>query len=144
MKKEHTHYQNTQNKTVIDSCTRLKIKAEIVFGSPSLGCKGSGVCKVLPSTVSMDAWKCSHATAWLSITNCKGVRMLFPKASMTDRQAKVYFRWHLFQVFEPVPMPGFIQKRLGMSAPLIIRPGIYQVCESDKFWAINFKTNQSD
>lgn len=128
MKKNHTHYQNAQisppNDVVI---TKTRIKAEIVFGSPSTGCKGSGVCMVVPYTAMNKVLKCPHATAWISITNQQMLRFSFIKSSMTEQQIKGYFRWNLFQVFEPLSMPHFVQSRIGVYRPLIIKSGIYFV-----------------
>jgi len=48
---------------------------------------------------------------------------------MTEQQIKCYFRWNLFQVFESVAMPLFVQNRFGTHRPLIIKSGIYHVDE---------------
>lgn len=46
---------------------------------------------------------------------------------MSEQQIKCYFRWNLFQIFESVAMPPFVQKRIASYRPLIIKPGIYIV-----------------
>ncbi len=129
MKKNYTQYQNTllspQNDVVIK---KTRIKADIVFGSPSTGCKGSGVCTVVPATqMGSKSLKCPYATAWISMKNKRNIRFAFIKSSMTEQQIKCYFRWNLFQVFESVAMPQFVQTRIGYHRPLIIRSGIYHV-----------------
>lgn len=48
---------------------------------------------------------------------------------MTEQHIKCYFRWNLFQIFESVSMPLFVQKRIGANRPLILKPGIYIVEE---------------
>lgn len=131
MKKNYTQYQNTllspHNDVVIK---KTRIKADIVFGSPSTGCKGSGVCTVVPATqMSSKALKCPHATAWISMTNQRKLRFSFIKSSMTEQQIKCYFRWNLFQIFESVAMPLFVQNRIGPYRPMIIKSGIYHVEE---------------
>jgi hypothetical protein len=137
VKKEQTHYQNTHIQIATNNQT--KIKAEIVFGSPSMGCKGSGVCKVLSITAASTDWKCPRATAWISITKNSCVRMAFLKSSMMPRQINRYFRWHLFQVFESVSMPLFVEKRLRSIQEIVIQPGIYPVIDTDEFLIVEFK-----
>lgn len=136
MKKEHAHYPNTRIQIATNNQT--KIKAEIVFGSPSMGCKGSGVCKVLPAAAASTDWKCPHATAWISIYKSNCIRMAFLKSSMTPKQINTYFRWHLFQVFESVSMPLFVEKRLHAIQGFTIRPGIYPVIDTNEFLIVKF------
>ncbi|MEZ4942638.1 MAG: hypothetical protein R3D58_17320 [Saprospiraceae bacterium] len=107
-----------------------QLRSEIVFGSPSTGCKGSGVCKVVPVLTTARDWKCPHATAWISVTPEGKLRVAFQKSSLTLRQIRCYFRWQLFQVFEPFQMPYYIQQKLNASQTLIIQPGIYPVLET--------------
>lgn len=139
MKKNHTQYQNTLVNPLSDiGIKKTRIKADIVFGSPSTGCKGSGVCMVLPATQARNALKCPHSTAWISMTNQRKLRFAFLRQSMTEQHIKCYFRWNLFQVFESVSMPLFVQKRIGASRPLILKPGIYIVEERPHELIVDF------
>jgi hypothetical protein len=118
--------------------TGVKLKSEIVFGSPALGCQGSGICKVVPAGINTEEWKCPHGQAWVSLTKEQKIRFAFIKSSMELRQMRRFFRWHLFQVYEPFRMPLFAERRLGAAVPLIIAPGIYQVWETDRTLIVEF------
>lgn len=109
---------------------RSRLKSEIVFGSLSTGCKGSGVCKVVPSDTMTTDWKCPHATAWISVTANNRLRFAFIKSSMSEQMIRRYFRWQLFQVFEPYTMPVFIEKKMKLNRKMTIAPGIYVVRET--------------
>lgn len=117
---------------------RIRLKSEIVFGSLSTGCRGAGVCKVVPARVATNDWKCLHATAWVSITSDQKIRFSFIKSTLTQQMIRRYFSWHLFQVFEPYPMPLFIEKKLKAANNLTIRPGIYTVIETPSSLIIDF------
>lgn len=128
MKKDHTQYQNTLVNPLSDiGIRKARIKADIIFGSPSTGCKGAGVCTVVPAAQVSKPIKCPYATAWISIKDQARLRFAFIKDSMSEQQIKCYFRWNLFQIFESVAMPPFVQKRIASYRPLIIKPGIYIV-----------------
>jgi len=130
VKKNHTQYQNTLENTLSDIVIKkTRVKADIVFGSPSTGCKGSGVCTVIPIFQGRSNLKCPSATAWISMVNKKKIRFAFLKSSMTEQQIKCHFRWNLFQVFESVSMPFFVQKGIGANHQLIVKSGIYIVEE---------------
>jgi hypothetical protein len=118
--------------------TGLKLKSEIVFGSPGLGCQGSGICKVVPANIETQHWKCPHGQAWISLTKEQKIRISFIKSTLDRRQIRRYFRWHLFQVYEPLRMPLFVESRLAAAVPLIIQPGIYQVWETDRTLIVDF------
>lgn len=115
-----------------------KIKSEIVFGSPGMGCEGSGICKVVPASMNSQSWKCPHAQAWVSLVEGNIIRFSFIKSSMDARMVRRYFRWQLFQIFEPYRLPPSLEKRLKSAHPLIISPGIYRVYETDRTMVVDF------
>lgn len=118
--------------------SRIKLKSEIIFGSPSTGCKGSGVCKVVPASIPVQDWKCPHALAWIYLLDNAKIRFEFIRSSMSEQQYKRYFRWQLFQVYEPYPMPIFIEKKLKVKQNLIVLPGIYPVIETPHVLIVDF------
>lgn len=121
-----------------DNPAKIRLKSEIVFGSLSTGCRGAGVCKVVPARVATNDWKCLHATAWISITSNQKIRFSFIKSTLTQQMVRRYFSWHLFQVFEPFPMPLFVEKKLKTGNSLTIRPGIYSVIETPTALIVDF------
>lgn len=125
-------------KTNAKNRTGLYLKSEIVFGSLSTGCKGSGVCKVLPTGLSDIVWKCPRAMGYISIVEPGRLRIEFIKSSMTQAEIRRYFRWGLFQVFEPYAMPRFVRRHLKVNDSLIILPGIYTVTETADELIVDF------
>jgi len=71
--------------------------------------------------------------------NQRKIRFAFIKSSMTEQQIKCHFRWNLFQVFESVTMPLFVQKRIGDNYPLVLKPGIYIVEERMRELVVDFQ-----
>lgn len=49
-----------------------------------------------------------------------------------------YFRWNLFQVYEPYPMPLFIRKRLKADQLIVINPGIFPVIDTPGSYIVEF------
>lgn len=137
MKNAQIQHPDASLKTKINPA-RIKLKSEIVFGSLSTGCRGSGVCKVVPARVATDDWKCPHATAWVYMVEDRKLRISFIKSTITHQMFRRYFSWHLFQVFEPFTMPLFIEKGLKKGNLLIIRPGIYTVIETPSALVVDF------
>ena len=121
-----------------NNAVRSRLKSEIVFGSLSTGCKGSGVCKVVPSDTMTTEWKCPHATAWISVTANEKLRFAFIKSAMPGQMIRRYFRWQLFQVFEPYAMPLYIEKKLKTNRKMAIAPGIYTVRETNDELIVDF------
>lgn len=137
MKNAQIQYPDATLKTK-ENPARIKLKSEIVFGSISTGCRGSGVCKVVPTGVAMEDWKCHHATAWIYITADKKLRISFIRSTLTQQMIRRYFSWHLFQVFEPFTMPLFIEKKLKTGQCITIWPGIYPVIETPSSLIVDF------
>jgi len=121
-----------------ENTTQKRLRSEIVFGSLSTGCKGSGVCKVVPSRIEVKDWKCPHAAAWISLSPEGKIRIEFIKKSMTVQELRRYFRWQLFQVFEAYAMPAFVRNGLDTPGHLIIQPGIYAVKDTGKELIVDF------
>lgn len=124
--------------STIPAYSSKPLKSEIVFGSPGMGCQGAGICMIVPVAESPPQWKCPHASAWISVLADGKIRLSFEKSGMPDLFMKRYFRWLLFQVFEPYTIPRSIQKRLRTGWPLTIHPGIYPVQETSGHLTVDF------
>ncbi len=57
---------------------------------------------------------------------------------MSEQMIRRYFRWQLFQVFEPYTMPAFIEKKLKTNRKMTIAPGIYTVRETNDELIVDF------
>ncbi len=137
MKNAQIRHPDAPLKTKVNQA-RIRLKSEIVFGSLSTGCRGAGVCKVVPARVATEDWKCLHATAWISITPNQKIRFSFIKSTLTQQMIRRHFSWRLFQVFEPFPMPLFVEKKFKTDKGLTIKPGIYSVVETTTALIVDF------
>ena len=113
-----------------------KVKTEMILGSPSSGCQGVGICRVM-AYGEMKTYKCPKVTAWLTVTKNGNMRVSFWKSEMDSRFVKRHFGWMLFQVYEAYELPGGIALALGLDEALV-RPGIYSVWETPRFLTVDF------
>lgn len=121
---------------MIGKRVQKKIKTEIILGSPSSGCQGVGICRVMASG-DTKKYKCPKVTAWLTLTKSGRLRASFLKSEMDSRFVKRHFGWMLFQVYETYELPGGIALALGLDEASV-RPGIYSVWETPRFLTVDF------
>lgn len=122
--------------TARDKYATKKIKTEIILGSPSSGCQGVGICRVMPYG-QPNPYKCTSVTSWISKTPDGKIQISFLKSAMEPRYMRRHFGWMLFQVCEPAELPRSIIKSLT-SERVIVQPGIYTVWESAKHLIVEF------
>lgn len=118
------------------------VKAEVIFGAPKLGCKGTGICRVMmakPNGVkatipcgcplfSVQFRGDDQGAIWLAI-DLKEIR---------SGQLEAHFEDGQFIVTENVDIPAFIRK-VFPDALRTIKVGIYPVyCAAEKYF-IRFK-----
>ncbi|MCB9345550.1 MAG: hypothetical protein R3A50_00755 [Saprospiraceae bacterium] len=124
------------SKLLLGANNQKKLQSEIILGSPSSGCQGVGICRVMPYG-DQRAITCPKVTAWIKIQAVGNISISFLKADMSPRYIKRHFGWMLFQVYEPYEMPGGISQALGYSE-IVLRPGIYPVWESPHYLTVDF------
>lgn len=103
------------------------LRAQIIFGSPTKGCEGMGVCKVFPHGVDMARFACPSAPAWLSFSERSGFCMTFLRHELSQDIYARYFASPLFLVEYSCPIPTRMSNRLGMPGPFSIGPGQYHI-----------------
>jgi hypothetical protein len=113
-----------------------KIKTEIILGSPSSGCQGVGICRVMAHGDKRQ-FKCPKVTAWITKTKTGMLRFSFLKSDMDPRFVRRHFGWMLFQVYEAYELPGGIAHALGLNE-ILVQPGIYTVWETPRFLTVDF------
>ncbi|MFN0014487.1 MAG: hypothetical protein ACKVU2_08055 [Saprospiraceae bacterium] len=113
-----------------------KIRTDVVLGSPSANCSGVGICRVLAQG-EMAGITCPKVATSISLTKEGKMRFEFEKSSMEGRYMRRHFRWLLFQVFEPCLVPYSLLKSAKIEQRTI-RPGIYQVWESEECLIVEF------
>jgi hypothetical protein len=113
-----------------------EIRMEVVFGTPSQNCIGSGVCMVMNRLPSHRTLHCPHAPAWISFDQDK-VLFRFLKTEVVREDAVRRFDSPWFLVQEPFEIPRLTARSLGMSSNRVC-PGVYTVEERAGDWVIAF------
>ena len=114
------------------------VRTEIILGSPSAGCSGVGLCRVMTIKPSNIRYKCPVVSAWLSLTNERRLRISFLKDSMEIKVQRRHFRWLLFQVLEAYEMPDEMIRCLPGLSEHTVQPGIYTVWETAEHLVVDF------
>ena len=114
------------------------VRAEIILGSPSAGCSGVGLCRMMTVKPTTIRYKCPVVSAWLSLTNDRRLRISFVKDSMELKVQRRHFRWWLFQVLEAYDVPDEIVRCLPGLVEHTVQPGIYTVWETAEHLVVDF------
>jgi len=113
------------------------MRMEVVFGTPSQNCIGSGICMVMNRLPSRQQLRCPHAPAWLSFE--QGLLVFrFPKSEVLSEEAILRFASPWFLVQEPFQVPRHCARQLGMPAQQI-SPGVYKIRETHLDWVLAFQ-----
>lgn len=110
----------------------LEVEMEVVFGSPSQNCGGSGICMMISRLPKARVLPCPHARASVAVVG-NSLRFRFAKSQMMEQYARRYFSTGYFEVFEAYQVPLRISRSLGRLG-LMVRPGKYQVEETAQEW----------
>jgi hypothetical protein len=114
----------------------LEVRMEVVFGTPSQNCIGSGVCMVMHQLPQRYPLYCPHAPALISYQD--GLLLFrFLKMDMQRADAAARFRGPWFEVNEEFRMPRSTARRLGMPTEWV-RPGAYPIEGNAKEWQLRF------
>ena len=113
-----------------------EVKMEVVFGTPSQNCIGSGVCMLMNRAPQNKQLSCPHAPAWLSYQQGR-LTFRFLKEAVTRQDCIARFESPWFLVEEPFEIPRTTARRLGMTTSWVA-PGLYAVVETAKEWFLAF------
>lgn len=111
-----------------------EISVEVVFGTPSQNCIGSGICKVMSRSLKIQRLSCPHSPAWLSYNRGR-LRFRFSKSEVKREDVKLRLETSLFLVNEPFQIPASTSLRLGLGSPWV-SSGKYSMSESDQDWIL--------
>lgn len=118
------------------------LSCDVVFGSPNLGCRGTGICKLNAidggSFVSLQQ-NCRSATGLLvSLDGGAGVALIMPREFLCVNILRNHFRHGLLHMESPCPIPDSIGVALGLRFNSLA-PGTYRVEQLDGYFRINFR-----
>lgn len=116
---------------------------EVVFGTPSRNCSGTGICMIASRLPQGQDIPCPHAPA---IIHCdpSGHELVFRfrKQRLTDRVVQEYFSSSYFLVEEAFSLPQRLIRMWGLPMSSI-PPGRYSLEEYSREWRLYFPLNIS-
>lgn len=118
---------------------KVGILLQVVFGSPSRLCAGSGVCRVFPETVNIsDSWLCPVWAGRLNwLASCRSLQLSFSLEQFTSAEINKWFPNGWFLIEEAFPLPLWLASILG-EQNYLIPAGCYP-CEIQDTVTINLK-----
>lgn len=123
--------------------SRMKhMSCEVVFGSPSANCMGTGVCKISAATeMPLPAQRernCQRMPALLvPLHQGNGVSLIVAREMMCVRLLRTQFRGNTLKLTESCPLPAEITQSMSLKIKAL-PPGEYAVKEANGFFRINF------
>jgi hypothetical protein len=118
------------------------LSCDVVFGSPSVGCRGTGICKLNvhdgSRTVALKQ-TCRGAVALLvSLDEGEGVSLILPHVFLCTHIVRHHLRHGIMQLNESCTIPNRVSVALGLKIKAL-EPGIYPVQNLKGFYRIDFK-----
>lgn len=135
----------TQTLTRTDVRSRL-ISADVVFGSPSKKCAGTGICKVTTRSAALfdpELPCCNKAAA--DILYVKQDRLLFriAKQGLCAKVINGQFAYGQFKIEEPLLLPGFILEAFDLP-PAQLVSGTFPVQFFETFLEVELRYKQAE
>lgn len=120
-----------------------QLSCDVVFGSPSADCHGTGVCKISAATtmpiLSLKSRNCQSAPGILSqFDGGFGVSLVIAREMMCIKLLRTQFRGNTLTLHEPCGLPNDVISALSLKVNAL-KPGTYPVEEVDGFFRINFR-----
>lgn len=121
---------------------REMLRCDVVFGSPSLECRGTGVCKITAHDRSRDQEirkGCNRTTAFLAASEGgQGVSMIMMRELLCVNILRLHLRQQVLVLNEPCPIPHGFVSSLGLKMD-VLKPGSYPIYEMPGYFRIDFK-----
>lgn len=132
------HHFNQVAQPQMRSVTQTSgIRMEVVFGTPSQNCIGSGICMIMNRFPVGQQLRCPHAPAWINYEQGQLV-FRFLKAETFREDAKVRLSSPWFLILESFQLPRHCARQLGLPAHWV-SPGLYKVIEGPQDWVLKFQ-----
>jgi hypothetical protein len=115
-----------------------EVEMEVVFGTPSRNCSGTGICMIASRLPQGHDIPCPHAPA---IIHCDPsgheIVFRFRKQRLNDRVVQEYFSSSYFLVEEAFSLPQRLVRMWGLPMSSI-PPGRYSLEEYSREWRLYF------
>lgn len=120
-----------------------QLTCDVVFGSPSADCRGTGVCKIsaLASMTKLkhSARNCQSAPGILyPLDGGAGVSIVIAREMMCLQLLRNQFRSGILTLNEPYRLSNDVTSTLSLKIKEL-KPGNYSIEEIDGFFRINFR-----
>lgn len=118
------------------------LSCDVVFGSPNLGCRGTGICKLNANDgarlVSLQQ-TCRSATGlFVSLDDGVAAALILPREFLCVNILRKHFRHGVLRMETPCRIPGSIAATLGLKFDSL-SPGLYPVEQLDGYYRIDFR-----
>lgn len=121
--------------THLTNYVHREIICEVIFGTPSKNCQGSGICMVAKSSF-FDGRPiaCKYATSFVSSPSPGILMFRFPKSSIGRWENYRLLEEEFFWVEEAFILPRWLGVKCNMTSA-VVRPGKYPVIDTiDSRW----------
>jgi hypothetical protein len=124
--------------------TTRQLSCDVVFGSPSADCMGTGVCRISARTggspsAAQRKQNCQNTVGLLfPIEGGNGVSIVLTRAMLCTQLYRRHLRHGLLKLESPCPLPRDIAQLLGLKIKELAI-GAYSIQEGEGFLRIDFK-----
>ena len=140
--KRHELLKTTLLQGLVDTNSLKSLRCDVVFGSPSVGCRGTGICKLSAHGFRKagELKKTCRGTSALliPIDGGKGVSIILPRALLCINIVRNHLKSNELHLPEPCRIPSGIALALGLGIKHL-PSGTYPVTPSEGFFRIDFK-----
>lgn len=110
---------------------------EVVFGTPSKNCSGTGICMIAGRFPQGYTIRCPHAPAIIHCIPNQELVFRFRKHRLPEGAAQTYFSAGFFPVEEAFTLPQRLIRLWNLSIETIA-PGRYPLEEYSREWRLYF------
>lgn len=114
-----------------------EVEMEVVFGTPSKNCSGTGICMIAGRFPQGYTIPCPHAPAIIHCIRNQELVFRFRKHRLPEEAARTYFSTGSFLVEEAFSLPQRLIRLWGLSIEAI-PPGRYLLEEYSREWRLYF------
>lgn len=127
----------TAHPMVMLSTPIREVEMEVVFGTPSKNCSGTGICMIAGRFPQGYTVPCPHAPAIIHCMPDQELVFRFRKHRLSDRAVQAYFSAGFFQVEEDFALPQRLIRLWALPTDTI-PPGRYLLEEYSGEWRLYF------
>ena len=131
------HKEQTALPAALVSPPIREVEMEVVFGTPSKNCSGTGICMIASRLPQGYLISCPHAHVIIHCIPNQELVFRFRKNRLCDRVAQAYFSAGYFLVEESFALPQRLIRQWGLPVDKI-PPGRYLLEEYSREWRLYF------